>query len=62
MSSLTVIFSLELLLDLLRVGTIRTHESQQPLLQVGGGAETEREGADVIQMGRQTSAPSLWQM
>lgn len=56
MSSPTVIFPLELLLDLLRVGTIRTHESQQPLLQVGGGAETKGEHADVIQVGRQTSA------
>lgn len=41
-SALTVVLPLELLLDLLRVGTIRTHKSQQPLLQVGRGAETER--------------------
>lgn len=48
LSSLTMIFPLELLLDLLRVGTIRTHKSQQPLLQVGRGAETKREHTDVI--------------
>lgn len=41
-SPLTVIFPLELLLNLLRVGTIRAHKSQQPLLQVGRGAETKR--------------------
>lgn len=40
-SLLTVIFPLQLLLDLLGVGTIRAHESQQPLLQVGRGSETK---------------------
>lgn len=37
-----MVFSLELLLDLLRAGTVWTHESQQPLLQVGWRAETVR--------------------
>lgn len=41
-SSLTVIFPLQLLLDLLGADTVRAHESQQPLLQVGRRAETER--------------------
>lgn len=36
---LTVIFPLELLLHLLGAGSVRAHKSQQPLLQVGGGAE-----------------------
>lgn len=35
-----MVFPLELLLDLLRAGAIWTHESQQPLLQVGWRAET----------------------
>lgn len=37
-----MIFPLEFLLNLLRAGSIRTHESQQPLLQVGRGAEDKR--------------------
>lgn len=37
-----MVFPLEFLLDLLRAGTIWTHESQQPLLQVGWRAKTVR--------------------
>ena len=35
--------SLDLLLDLLRVRTIKTHKTQEPLLQVGRGAETNKQ-------------------
>lgn len=38
-----MIFSLELLLNLLRVCTIGAHKTQQPLLQIGRGAKTDRE-------------------
>lgn len=37
-----MIFPLQLLLDLLGASPVRAHESQQPLLQVGRRAETER--------------------
>lgn len=40
-SSLTVIFPLQLLLDLLGAGAVWAHESQQPLLEVGRRSETE---------------------
>lgn len=45
-SSLTLIFPLQLLLDLLGAGAVRAHESQQPLLQVGRRSETETEEQD----------------
>lgn len=37
-----MIFPLELLLDLLRAGSIRTHKSQKPLLQVARGGKTSK--------------------